>query len=446
MKRANSEPGLYVRQLALEALQRIQNQDGYSDVVAEQTLSTHQLSPADAALFNELLRGVVRYRLTLDYYLAAYVKNISKIDPVIRIILQMGFYQLTMLERVPDHAVVHSSVALAAQQKRQHLKGLVNAVLRNYLRQPVSLPDPRREKNPIPSLAIRYSFPEWMVKHWIEQLGVAETEQLLQAGNTHPGLSLRISNDRDTFFRLANEMDLYVTSSVVPGYVTLTGMSYAHQQRLLRESKITVQDASAGLVALVAQPRPGWQIADVCAAPGGKSLHLAELTAGKSDIFSADLQLSRLSKIAQNCKRLNIETIHLLQADARHVPLRLVDLVLLDAPCSGLGVIRKKPDLKWNKALQQISQLAELQYDLLTRAASQVKKNGFLIYSTCTTTKQENENVVFAFLEKNSDFIAHDLKQESTAEPFTTKDGFIRTWPHRHNLDGSFVAKMQRVG
>jgi 16S rRNA (cytosine967-C5)-methyltransferase len=445
MKRSNSVPGLYVRLLVLDALQRIQNQDGYSDVVAEQTLSTHRLSPVDAALFNELVRGVVRYRLTLDYYLAAFIKSISKLDPVVHIILQIGLYQLAMLERVPAHAVVHSSVALAAQKKRAHLKGLVNAVLRNYLRQPVALPDPRHEKNPVSALAICYSFPEWLVAHWVEQLGVAETEELLQASNTHPGLSLRISNDPDAFSRLTKEMNLNITSGAVPGYVTVKGMSYAQQQRLLHETKITVQDASAGLVALVARPRSGWKIADVCAAPGGKSLHLAELTAGENELYSADFQLSRLQKIAQNCKRLNIQSIHLLQADARSIPLLPVDLVMLDAPCSGLGVIRKKPDLKWNKTPQHIAQLAELQYHLLTSAATRVKKNGFLIYSTCTTTKQENENVVFAFLKKNSDFIAHDLKHEPIAKSFATRDGFIRTWPHRHDLDGSFVAKMQRV-
>ncbi|NOY61448.1 MAG: 16S rRNA (cytosine(967)-C(5))-methyltransferase RsmB [Calditrichaeota bacterium] len=432
-----------VRALAFLAIQRIEADKAYTDIVLSHLFSAN-LSYRDKAFLSELVRGTIRWKKNLDWIVDQLLRTKNKVPEQLRWILWLGLYQIRLMSRVPNFAAVNESVTLAKKFVGQKWAGVVNGVLRSFIRNPTGIKYPTMNSNPVKSLALRKSFPEWLIKRWINQIGIEETQQLCDAFNEAPSLSVRINSLRtnaEAFENLLDQKKIEYKKSIVRDFYLLKKIPFAFQTEFLNTGLITIQDESAGLPGLLLDPRPDDVIFDLCAAPGGKSFHAAELADDSVKIISGDINVSRIDLLKKTKMRLGIHSVQLVAADAKHFPAGPADKVLLDAPCSGLGVIRKKPDLRWRKSEKGIRELVFLQRKLLEEAARLVKIGGHLIYSTCTMAPEENEDMMNEFLQNNPQF-----EIPSTLNRFipkvVTSDGFIKTWPHRHNMDGSFAAIM----
>jgi 16S rRNA (cytosine967-C5)-methyltransferase len=339
--------------------------------------------------------------------------------------------------------VVNEYVRLAKELQRHAWTGVVNGLLRNYIRRAgtLSLPDP--VTHPIEHIALATSHPHWLVSRWQHQFGSEITQQMCEANNLPPVLSARVNQTQisvDDFCIALDRQQTRYERSCLSGFVRILDIQDGQRRALLAEGKMTIQDESAGLATFLAEPRSGDIIVDLCAAPGGKTTHLAE-TAPECVVISGDIHRRRTGLIRTAKERLRLGNIHIVTADALDFPIVRADVVLLDAPCSGLGLLRKKPDIRWQRREQDIVELKSLQNKMLHRAADYVAPGGRLIYSTCTVDQEENEQMVFDFCEK-SDFMIAPADQTQIPPEFITLDGFVRTWPHLHNMDGAFAAKL----
>lgn len=432
-----------VRALAFSAIQRVEADKAYTDIVLSH-LFKEKLSDRDKAFLSELVRGTIRWKKNLNWIVDQLLHNNNKVPEPLRWILWLGLYQIRLMSRVPNFAAVNESVTLAKKLVGPKWAGVVNGVLRSFIRNPTGIKYPAMSSNPVKSLALRKSFPEWLIKRWINQFGAEETQQLCDAFNEAPLLSLRINLLRTSaqeFEEMLQQRKIEYKKSIVQNFYHLKKIPFAFQSELLDAGLATIQDDSAGLPSLLLDPRPGDVIFDLCAAPGGKCFHAAERAEDSAKIISGDINISRIDLLKKTKIRLGIDSVHLVAADAQHFPANSADKVILDAPCSGLGVLRKKPDLRWRKSEKGIQELVLLQKQLLKEAARLVKCGGRLIYSTCTITPEENEQMVSEFLHNNPQFEIPSTMNRSIPKDVTS-DGFVKTWPHRHNMDGSFAAIM----
>ncbi len=431
------------REAALTALLRIEEEGAYSDRVLAQ-LSPQQLpEERERAFVSELVRGVVRRQKYLDWLIdRLYRGDTRKIPADVRILLRTAFYQLIFL-KTPPFAAVNECVELIKKRRRFEWSGTANAILRHYLRSPdVPLPP---VDSPVEHLAVKYSHPEWLVERWLKQFGREATEALCLADNQTPPLSVRINplmNSIEEFCRLLQTEGATFERSRVSGFVRILSIDENLRRRLLAEGRMTVQDESAGLVGLLALPVSAEVIADLCAAPGGKATHLAELVP-QTLVIAGDRHPRRAALIVDAQKRLQLNNLAVITADAARFPLRRADMVLLDAPCSGLGVLRRKPDIRWRRRPEDIEQLTELQRSLILRAAALTAPGGCLIYSTCTLEREENEEII-EFLLKREPFSIERPDGQHIPEDMVTEDGMVRTFPHLHDMDGAFAVKLKR--
>ncbi len=443
MNRRSKTATQSVRALAFSAIQRVEAEKAYTDIVLSHLLSG-DLSHRDKAFLSELVRGTIRWKKNLDWIVDQLLRTNNEVPEQLRWILWLGLYQIRFMSRVPNFAAVNESVTLVKKFVGQKWAGVVNGVLRSFIRNPTGIKYPTMNSNPVKSLALRKSFPEWLIKRWINQIGIEETKQLCDAFNEAPSLSVRINSLRtnaEAFEDLLHQRKIEYKKSIVRDFYVLKKSPFDLQTELLDAGLITIQDESAGLPGLLLDPRPGEIIFDLCAAPGGKSFHSAELANDSAKIVSGDINISRIDLLKKTKIRLGIYSVQLVAADAKHFPAALADKVLLDAPCSGLGVIRKKPDLRWRKSEGGIRELVFLQRKLLEEAARLLKPGGHLIYSTCTMAPEENKDMIHEFLQNNPQFKI-PLTLNRLIPKVVTSDGFIKTWPHRHNMDGSFAAIM----
>lgn len=445
---ASSNP----RQAACDVLLRIHNEGCFADQLMDRELSGGQLTGPDRGLFAELVFGVLRRQGTLDHILTGLVTQpLAKLEPQVLIFLRLGLYQLVYLDRIPESAAVNETVNLA-KQALPRASGLVNAVLRNYLRhkETITFPDPVAA--PAASIAARHSHPAWLVKLWFSQLGEAETELLAEASSRQPPLTLRantlqISRD-DLMARFADNVISATPCRFSPHGVQVEGRHHIPGLPGFREGLFTVQDEASQMAALLLAPQPGERVLDACAAPGGKSTHLAQLMGNQGELLALDVAASKLPLIQETAQRLGISIIRTRAADLLNsaaFPADAFDRVLLDAPCSGLGVIRRNPEAKWRLTSADISRLAATQHALLKNAVRMLKPGGVLLYSTCSTTVEENEAVVLDFLSRRPDCVLENLSElfPGYGELFTTQ-GMFRAWPHRHGMDGFFAARLRK--
>jgi 16S rRNA (cytosine967-C5)-methyltransferase len=433
------------RRLALEAIRRIEKDGAYLHIAVDSIQNRESLSPQDRALLSELVHGAIRWQFRYDWIIDSWIKRAHKLPPDVRWILWMGFYQIEFLSRIPDFAVVNDSVELAKRKNLGRLSGLVNAILRRFIREGKTGPviDPAPDDSQ--SLAIESSHPEWLISRWLSLWGQEFTRDLCQANNQPAPLSFRcnpLRGSADEVVRGLEVQEIPVTKSPIPGFYQTQRLSLPLSQ-LLEQGKVTIQDGSAGVAGLAVDPQPNNVIIDLCAAPGGKSTHLVEGSGDQGLVISQDLYLSRLNRVRESRDRLQLNTPFLVQGDAEQPPFRYADRVLLDAPCSGFGVIRRKPDLKWRRTFVDVKQLADLQYILLVKASQLLKAGGILVYSTCTVEPLENEDVISRFLKSDSTFGLAPWP-DIIPEHLKTSEGFVRTWPHRDQLDGGFVARLQK--
>lgn len=437
------------RQRAYDILLRVETQRAYAAPLIAAP-GDSELSREDRALAQEIVLGVLRLRLSLDYFIERYCeRSVERLDVPVRIALRIGLYQLRNLARIPRSAAVNESVKLVKRTGTASAAGLVNAVLRKAARHPDDKPGDGIA-DPLERASVELSHPPWMLDRWQSGFGEEETRQLALANNAPAATAFRVNTLRVSINEVLSDLNTKgVTvrpSQLVPGgFVVESGSRLVNEAA--REGLIYIQDEASQLVSILLEPRSDHRVLDLCAAPGSKSSHIAALTEDQAWIIASDLHAHRLRVLRSTCKRLGINSIDSLALDATQ-PLPFIeseqtfDRVLLDAPCSGTGTLRSNPEIKWRLSVEDLTRLAELQLRLLERAAADVAQAGRLVYSTCSIEREENEDVVGRFLAGNAAFKV--VRPGARADLITT-EGFVRTFPHRHGSDGFFVAVLERV-
>ncbi|WP_052049646.1 16S rRNA (cytosine(967)-C(5))-methyltransferase [Leptolyngbya sp. KIOST-1] len=447
------------RQLALNVLLQVQA-GAYADVALHRTLSQGSLSEGDfpgersaeRAFATELVYGSVRRQRTLDALIDQLGNRpADKQPPVLRLVLHLGLYQLRYLSAVPASAAVNTSVDLAKASGLGRLAGVVNGMLRQYLRRSEAGEDPLvLPPQPAAALGVLHSYPDWLVALWLEQIGYEETERLCGWFNQVPAIDLRVNRQQTTVEAVRTAFGaagIAVTS--IPGLPW--GLRLVNHQGALSDLPgyeagwWSVQDASAQLVGLLLDPQANDTVLDVCAAPGGKATQIAEIIGPEGTVWACDRAPSRLKKITANATRLGLGNLHTHAGDSTDLtPFhQRFDRVLVDAPCSGLGTLHRHADARWRQNPASIAALAELQSALLAEAARCVKPRGSLVYATCTLHPAENEAVIKAFCQAHPAWRVQPPEPEFGGGLEVAPQGWVRVWPHRHNMDGFFMVKLQ---
>ena len=453
---ASSEGQKGVRQLASEILVKVETKKAYADILLDQALKTPTLEDRDCALLTELVYGTLRWRGNIDGQLSRYLRqSLAKTAPLIRNLLRLSVYQLLFLDKIPDYAAVNEAVELAKIHGGAKTAGFVNAVLRNFLRHKagvnqVALDDPSAK-----ALAVTYSHPEWLVTRWLNEFGTESAKALMRANNERAPLVLRVNllkGTREELLErfLAAGIDANATPWSPQGIAVLSGPA-VDELPGFADGLFQVQGEASQLVTYLLSPAPGERILDACAAPGGKSTHIAEMMHDRGELVAVDASARGTAKIHENALRLGLDSLRVLRADASAgvgaVALESCDRVLVDAPCSGLGTLRGHPDIKWRRNEDDIRRLGCLQAKILRRAAGYLRPNGVLVYATCTLTRQENEEIVEAFLAQHEEFELEDAARYLPGQAtHMVRDKFFVALPQRDNTDGFFAARMRKVG
>lgn len=433
-----------IRKLALDLLMKYEASETYINL----SLSSHSadnLTAEERARLTALLYTTVERKLTYDYYISAISgRGLNEIDPYTKNILRLGLCQILEMNSVPDFAAVNESVKLARNKGEA---GFVNALLRSAIRQKDCLPLPREDKNYRRYLSVKYSFPLWIVKTLDKLYGREATEKLLISFNENKYTDLTVNTMKTTAEELRKslaEVGIDTIPSLAPEYtVRIPGSVNPERLPGFSEGHFFVQDSACVISALALAPKAGERIVDVCSCPGGKSFVSAILMGDSGEIRSFDLHESKLSLIAEGVERLGLSSIDIDCVDAtegREELFGKMDKVICDAPCSGLGVLAKKPDLRY-KSEESAEALPELQLRILSRSAKYLRVGGEMLYSTCTLRKEENEDVVEKFLECNPEFTKIDFNVGN----ISSVDGMVTLTPHVHNTDGFFMAKLKKM-
>lgn len=439
------------RQAAFNTLFRIEKERSFADILIDQELKNGDLEGPDRGLYTELVYGTLRRQGTLDHIISQFSKTPpAKLERIVTLLLRLGLYQIFYLDRVPVSAAVNETVNLA-KQFCPRASGFMNAVLRNADRghSSISYPDPL--KDPAAYLSVRHSHPLWITEGWLEQLGFEEAEKLAVVMGETPAFTVRVNrlktDAKGALERLQDEGVSARPCNYAPDGITITSSVSLSNLKSFTEGFVTVQDEASQLAALLLSPRPGDTILDLCAAPGGKATYLAGLAGDKGSLTACDRNPRKLALIRDTADRLGIRNISLTLLDAtkplEKIETALFDRILVDAPCSGLGVIHRNPEGKWWKEPSDPLRLAITQRAILVNAARKLKAGGVMVYSTCSTSIEENEQVVDNFLKHNPDFMVEPVSNIlPQILPMQTAAGFFRSWPHRHGMDGFFAARL----
>ncbi|HRC43545.1 MAG TPA: 16S rRNA (cytosine(967)-C(5))-methyltransferase RsmB [Nitrospira sp.] len=447
----------------MRALLAIDTAGMLGDDLFDQVSTREVLDLRDRAFMVELVRGVLRYRATLDWRLGLLSdRRIAKLPTLIQTILRLGAYQLLYLDRVPDSAAVNESVQMTKQQSRRlgrDWSGFVNAVLRALLRSPEPA-WPEAGSHPVEALAVRYSCPAWLVERWCRRLGAERAEALCRASVEVPPLTLRVNTLRTS--RAALLADLAAAQvEAGPTSISEVGIQLARSGSVIdlpgyAEGRFYVEDEAGQLIPLLLDVQPGQRVLDACAAPGGKATHMAALMENQGEIVAVDRASARLDLVSANCRRLGVEILTPLAGNLRalagaglaaHPMLsRPFDRILLDAPCSGLGVLRRHPEGKWYKTLESIAQHRQMQVELLAVTSRLLRPGGVLVYSTCSIEPEETESIIDEFCQAHRQF-----QRESIAPwlppaglPFVTPRGDLSTMANSNRMDLFFAARVRR--
>lgn len=425
-----------VRLAATKILYDVATNEAYSNVALAKTLRQEKFSDLDRKFCTELVYGTIKAGASLDWKISKYLSRpLNKVDEKILAVLRVGMYQIFFLDRVPNSAAVNESVELAKKFCGLGASKFVNGVLRSAVREPHKSDFPAGDD--IKSLALRTFHPLWLVKLFAEEFGLDTAKKILDFDNMEPPLCLRVNFLKTTREKILDALKNFGVqakpSTLAPEGIICRGHGALDKFQPLRAGLCQVQDESSMTAARILNPSAGEFVIDCCAAPGGKTTHLAELMNNRGRIVAADIYEMKLEHVKQNAERLEIKIIEPLLIDARELGekfFKQADKVLVDAPCSGLGVLRRKADLRWKKNPDELKDLPTLQGEILSSAAKTLKRGGTLLYSTCTITRRENQDVVEKFLAAHEDFALVEMKT---------------LLPHVTNTDGFFSAKLIRT-
>ena len=414
------------------------------------------MSTVDRSLLTELFYGVLRHRAALDWRLAACSQRpLARLAPPTLTLLRLGAYQLLFLSRVPASAAVNETVTLTKRLSAPTDVGFVNAVLRALDRRRHELVVPDLLERPLDHLTAEYSHPVWLVRRWLKRFGVQRTLHLCRANNAIPPMTLRVNTlvtTRERLLDVLRQEGVEAASCAVsPQGVVIRGTPPT-ATRPFAQGWYYVQDEAAQLVGLAVAPRSGERVLDACAAPGGKSIHLAELMGDHGEVVAADVKPDRLGLVAENCRRMGIKSVRTAAADLTQASdvarLGRFDRILVDAPCTGLGVLRRHPEAKWHKTEGLIARYAATQRAILDRVAPLLTPGGVLVYSTCSTEREENEEVVTEFLRRHRGWVSDDLRVvlPAAAASLVTPQGHLLTLGNAWDMDCFFAARFTYRG
>ena len=439
-----------VRQLALDCLIRLEEDSTTIAPLINCTILQSRLDALDCGLLNELVYGVVRWRKKLDWILRQFVDSRFRLDLKSRNILRLGAYQLLHLNRVPPHAAIYETVELAKPKRKQ--AQFINAVLRSVQRDANRLEFSSLQADPLQHISISLSYPQWLVKRWLIHYDAAWTLAFCRASNQIAPLSIRLNslktNREELIESLTADSVSVKESQISPDGLILADSPSVQSLQAYRNGWFYVQDESAMLAAHLLSPQPEKKVVDLCAAPGGKTTHIAQLMGNTGQIVAADISQDRVRSVEENCRRLGMTNVLPRIANSANDSLEFVrdaDYVLIDAPCSGFGTLRRHPDIRWKKSPNQINELAQLQLNLLENTARKIKPGAVLVYSTCSIEPEENEMVVRRFLKNHPNFVIEDAGEFLPAAPphAITPEGFLQTFPHEHGTDGAFAVRLR---
>lgn len=442
-----------LRETILDLLLRIDGDSGYSNLIIDHEIKSNQITDRDAGLLTEVVYGTLQQKLTLDYYLESYMNSNKKIKPWVSMLLRMSVYQMAFLDKVPDHAIIHEAVEIAKRRGHKGIAALVNGVLRSFQRNGV--PDTSTIDEPSKRISIETSHPEWLVERWIDMYGIDITKQMCEANLERKGTSIRVQPmriSREEAITSLKEQDFDVHESMFSKQGLIVNKGNILKTTLFKEGYVTVQDQSSMLVAEMLDLKSDMVVLDACSAPGGKVTHIAEKMIDQGKIYAYDLHAKKAKLIHDKAEKLDLTIIDAKQADARKLQDvhsdESFDRILVDAPCTGLGVIRSKPEIKYNKKQTDIHNLAQIQLDILAGVAPLLKKNGRLMYTTCTVDKEENNQVITRFLDSHPEYIVDQTFFEELPAFLSTSEGIsdegLQLFPHEYRTDGFFLTRFIR--
>lgn len=451
LKEERSESETSVRQIAIRILSRFERSDTYLEKLIDNELSKVELSDLDKSLLFELVNGVIRWKFKLDYVLVGfYIGDYMKCLNYVKNAMRVALYQIMFLDKIPHYAAINESVEVVKKLQGEKTAGIVNAVLRNIVRNLENIRYPEKSEDLVYYLMVMYSHPRWMVRRWLEIFGEEDTEKLLYRNNMRPYIPLRVNllkakpeDVRQSLMDLG--LNFYQSPYLDNTFLVKPSKINIFSTELFKNGLVSVQDPSASLAVLLATPLPNQYVIDLCAAPGGKSFYLAELMHDIGTVIAMDKYSSRLKFVEEGAQRLGLNSIKLLTGDATTMDFeKEADIVFADVPCSGTGTISKKPDIKWKREREDIYNLQELQRKILARAVKYVKVGGVLLYSTCSIEPEENFINIEWFLDNYKNFVLEPA--ENYLPPEVCKDGYMQTFPHIHYIDGAFAGRLKRIG
>lgn len=436
------------RNLAWKSILEFQRSGRDPDSILN-ALATPDISDADRRLAWELTMGTIRYLKKLDYIARKFIKApLSSQKPEVLAAFRMGLYQLTQTTAIPEYAAVDDTVDIVHRALSTKEAGFVNAVLRAFLRgqSKIQYPDPATD--PIGYLAIFHSYPEWLVKRWYARFGFDETEMILIANNRRPKTSFKIimqKIDRTSAVEKLKEDGIEVEEGrFLPDFIATESAGAVLRSSLFIEGYLNVQDESQGLPLYMLDPPAGETVLDLCSAPGGKTIALADRIGPGGKVVSVDINPGRIDKIKENMARIGFLNIDIIETDLfKFTTTEKFRYILLDVPCSGLGTLSGNADLKWAKSEKDIRRLSELQLKMLIKASDYLSDGGCLVYSTCTTEPEEIEEVIENFSRSHPQYRQED-GNSSLLEPFKSDVGIYRSWPHRHGIGGGGFARLRK--
>ncbi|WP_099188042.1 16S rRNA (cytosine(967)-C(5))-methyltransferase RsmB [Tepidibacter mesophilus] len=438
------------REVALNAIYDIENNGLYSNLGVNKHLRDSNLKDIDRGFCTELIYGVTENKYFLNYVIDKFSKiKAKKLSPHVRNILQMGIYQILFLDSTKDFAAVNESVNLSKKYCKK-ASGFVNGVLRNVVRNQTDIKYPDKDKDIVKYLSIKYSYEEWIIKNWIDKFGQDFTEKLVEENNERPELYLRTNElkiSRENLIKKFQEQGVECESvKLVKEAIKVKSLKNIENNELFKRGYFQIQDISSMMIGHVINPSENDNILDVCSAPGGKTTHLATLMKNNGKVVARDIFDHKLKLIKENTKRLGLNNVEIQKNDATKLDedsIEKFDTVLVDAPCSGFGIIRRKPEIKYKKK-KDLENIPQIQKKIIQNSSEYVKKGGLLIYSTCTIEDRENIDIVNEFLELNNNFKLEPI-ENINVDLENQEDGYIKLYPNIHSMDGFFIAKLRRI-